>query len=263
MKLHFAGLTDVGMARESNEDNFLISTSEPMAVVADGMGGHSSGEVASAFAIQTIKEYYARTKGGRDVDETLRARMPAWPFTRKHDHIEEKRLVQAVMLSNDVIHGHALENPACQGMGTTIVGGYFIETGMWLIHVGDSRAYRIRNGEMKRITRDHSLADEYVQMGILRDDELEYFPYKNVITRAVGLADSVEPDVRFIGIRPGDLYVFCSDGLTDPLSDAEIKAICIESTNDLDQACTNLIEAANRAGGPDNITAVLARIDMV
>lgn len=167
--------------------------------------------------------------------------------------------MQAVLLANEVIHGYSSSRPECKGMGTTLVGAFYIETGMYLVHIGDSRAYAIRRGGIERITKDHSLADEYLNMGILRADELEYFPYKNVITRALGLNASVEPEVSFITIQPGDIFVFCSDGLTDPLGDDDILNIVSDNTDDIERACRALIDAANDAGGPDNITCVIAQ----
>ena len=260
MRVRFAGLTDVGRSRDNNEDNFYISETEPLCIVADGMGGHSSGEVASLFAVRTIKDFYARTMADPDVDKILKKKLPPWPFQRRPPaHAEERRLVQAVMLANDVIHRYAASRPDCKGMGTTLVGAFYIETGMYLIHIGDSRGYVVRRGGIERITRDHSLADEYLNMGILRPDELEYFPYKNVITRALGLNAEVEPEVSFITIQPDDTYVFCSDGLTDPLSDEEILQIVRDSGSNLELGCKRLIDAANDAGGPDNITVVMAQ----
>ena len=260
MRVRFAGLTDVGRSRDNNEDNFYISETEPLCIVADGMGGHSSGEVASLFAVRTIKDFYERTMADPDVDKILKKKLPSWPFHRRPPaHAEERRLVQAVMLANDVIHRYASSRPDCKGMGTTLVGAFYIETGMYLIHIGDSRGYVVRRGGIERITRDHSLADEYLNMGILRPDELEFFPYKNVITRALGLNAEVEPEVSFIAIQPDDTYLLCSDGLSDPLSDEEILEIVSASGSDLELGCRGLIDAANAAGGPDNITVVMAQ----
>lgn len=256
MRVRFAGLTDVGRSRDNNEDNFFISEREPLCIVADGMGGHSSGEIASLFAVRTINDFYERTSGGRAA--SMQRKLPPWPFsTRPPEHPEERRLVQSVMLANQFIHKYATERPNCKGMGTTLVGAYFIETGMYLVHIGDSRGYVVRRGGIERITKDHSLADEYLNMGILQADELEYFPYKNVITRALGLNPTVEPEVSFFTIQQGDVYVLCSDGLTDPLDDATILDIVRRRVN-IEGACRELVDAANAAGGPDNITVVLA-----
>lgn len=260
MRVRFAGLTDVGRSRDNNEDNFYISETEPLCIVADGMGGHNSGEIASLFAVRTIRDFYERTVADPGVEKLLKRKLPPWPFQRRPpEHPEERRLVQSVMLANEFIHRYASDRSDCKGMGTTLVGAYFIETGLYLIHIGDSRGYVVRRGGIERVTKDHSLADEYLNMGILRQDELEFFPYKNVITRALGLNPTVEPEVRFVTIQPGDIYVFCSDGLTDPLSDAEILDIVTRGGDDLEGACRMLVDAANDAGGPDNITVVLAQ----
>lgn len=260
MRLKFAGLTDVGRSRSNNEDCFFISDSEPLCVVADGMGGHSSGEVASAYAIRTIREFYERTAADPSVEAVIRQRLPIPNARRKQpEHPEERRLLQSVILANEVVYSFSQSRDEFKGMGTTIVGAYFIETGIYLVHIGDSRAYRIRRRGLERITRDHSLADEYLQMGILRPEELEHFPYKNVVTRALGLAESVEPEINFFPILAEDIFVFCSDGLTDPLTDDEIFEIVDANRHDLEAACRALIDGANDRGGPDNVTVVLAQ----
>lgn len=260
MRVRFAGLTDVGRSRDNNEDNFFISEREPLCIVADGMGGHNAGEVASLFAVRTVRDFYERTLDEPDTEKAFKKPIPAWPFQRRQpQHPEEKRLVQSVLLANEVIHAYAAERSESKGMGTTLVGAFFIETGMYLVHIGDSRAYVVRRQGIERITKDHSLADEYLNMGILKPDELQYFPYKNVITRALGLQPTVEPEISFVTIQPGDVFVFCSDGLTDPLSDAEILQIVLDNQADLESACRALVDAANEAGGPDNITVVLAQ----
>jgi PPM family protein phosphatase len=246
------------MARENNEDDFFISETEALCIVADGMGGHRSGEVASRMAIETIRAYYDESLVDEDFDK-FKFRVNVWPFKRRRpQHAEERRLVQGVMLANAAIYDKASSNEECRGMGTTIVGAFFLESGAYVIHIGDSRCYRLREGKLERLTMDHSLANEYLQMGILRPDEVEHFPYKNVITRAVGLADTVEPDVHFETIQPDDVFLFCSDGLTDPVNDRNIQRVLEENRSDLHGACLALIEAANAGGGPDNVTAVLA-----
>lgn len=261
MRVRFAGLSDMGRNRSNNEDNLFISRHEPICVVADGMGGHKSGEVASEIAVKTFRDMYDTAASDPHLRELLRERAPAWPFKRRQpEHAEERRLVQATLLANELIFDHASSNPDCRGMGTTLVGAFFLESSMYMVHVGDSRAYRVRAGRLERITRDHSLADEYLALGILSRDEAEGFAYKNVITRAMGLHPTVEPEVTSLPVLPGDLYLFCSDGLTDPLTDAQLAAILSRHGTDLDQASRALIDAANAGGGPDNITVILAAI---
>lgn len=256
MRLICAGLTDVGMAREHNEDNFYLSQEEALCIVADGMGGHRSGEVASQMAIDEIVAYYTETTNGHDPDEDL----SFWPFRRKRpEHREEKRLVASITRANRIIHEAAAENEAYHGMGTTIVGMYFLEEGLYVAHVGDSRAYRLRNGELEQLTEDHSLANEYVRMGILKKSDVPNFPYKNVITRAVGLAEAVEVETRFFTHEVGDIYMLCSDGLSDPVTDDDMRRIVLDAEGDLEAACRELVTEANRNGGPDNVTVVLAQ----
>ena len=258
MRVRFAAMTDVGLMREANEDNFFVSSTEALCMVADGMGGHRSGEIASGLAVQTIERFYEESLLSKEDEAAIRSKLLGWPFKRrKPEHTEERRLVQSVLLANQSIFEHASKNDECRGMGTTIVGAYFLESGAYFIHVGDSRVYRFRDGKIEQLSHDHSLANEYIQMGILRPEEVEHFPYRNVITRACGLNDTVEPEVQFEVLQDGDIYLFCSDGLTDPVTDAELTEL-LSVDQDLDATCKSLVDAANAGGGPDNITVLLA-----
>ncbi len=162
--------------------------------------------------------------------------------------------------ANRAVFAAASSNESYRGMGTTIVSGYFTNHGVYLAHIGDSRAYRLRQGKLEQRTEDHSLANEYVRMGILSAEDVEYFPYKNVITRACGLTDEVEVDVHFEELNVGDVFLFCSDGLSDMIPDPEITEI-MNAHEDPEEMCRDLVERANSNGGADNITVVLARID--
>ncbi len=143
MRVRFAGLTDPGLLRESNEDNFFISDTEALCLVADGMGGHRSGEVASGLAVRTVSDYYAESLLTEEDEAAIRSRLLGWPFKRrKPEHSEERRLVQSVLLANKNIFEHSVENDECRGMGTTVVGAFFLESGAYLVHVGASRCYR-------------------------------------------------------------------------------------------------------------------------
>lgn len=255
MRLKCAGLTDVGMARDHNEDDFYLCPDEALCVVADGMGGHQSGEVASQMAIEEITRFYADTRNSEKPIE-----LSYWPFRKKKPSSrEERRLIASMTQANQAIHTAASGNEQYRGMGTTIVAAFFFDDGVYVAHIGDSRAYRLRDGVLKQVSEDHSLANEYIRMGILRAEDVENFPYKNVITRAVGLADSVEVETNVYDIKDQDIYLLCSDGLSDPLRDAEIQRILLEHADDLETACRELITAANRNGGPDNVTVVLAK----
>lgn len=258
MRVRFAAMTHPGLMRESNEDNFFVSDNEALCIVADGMGGHRSGEVASGLAVDTIRRFYEDSLLSKEDEAAIRSRLLGWPFKRrKPEHSEERRLVQSVLLANQSIFEHATSNDECRGMGTTLVGAFFLESGAYFIHVGDSRCYRLRDETLELLTHDHSLANEYIQMGILRPEEVEHFPYRNVITRACGLNDTVEPEVQFETLQDGDIYLFCSDGLTDPVTDDEIRDV-LGAGLGIDETCQALVEAANAGGGPDNITVLLA-----
>jgi PPM family protein phosphatase len=250
MKLICAGMTDVGCAREHNEDDFYLSQGEEaLCIVADGMGGHSSGEVASALAIRAIVEYYR---------ETILENVNGYDGGLQSD-FDRIRLTEALKMANRVVFDAASNDESLDGMGTTIVSGYFTEEGVYMAHIGDSRAYRFRDGKLEQVTADHSLANEYVRMGILAKEDVEFFPYKNVITRACGLSEQVEVDCQFEEIVPGDLFIFCTDGLSDMVPDRQILEI-LEDETELDQLCRRLIERANENGGDDNITLILAKV---
>lgn len=253
MKLICAGMTDVGRAREHNEDDFYLSDGqEALCIVADGMGGHRSGEVASAMAIKAIVEYYRETM--TDIDFESEA-----GDGQTESEVIQHRLKQAVQAANKSVFKAASQSELYRGMGTTIVAGFFAEDQVFLANIGDSRAYRFREGELSQCTEDHSLANEYVRMGILSDEEVEYFPYKNVITRACGLTDYVEVDIYSEDLEAGDIYLFCTDGLTDMVRD-DMVAELIQESGDLEQTCQSLVSRANENGGADNVTLILAQI---
>ncbi|MCH2107800.1 MAG: Stp1/IreP family PP2C-type Ser/Thr phosphatase [Polyangiaceae bacterium] len=251
MRIEVAGQTDVGRKRAHNEDNFAIYGEHGLYIVADGMGGHASGEVASQLAVETLRDFFEATSS--DPDRT-------WPYKmdRSKDY-QENRLITGIKLSNLRIFETARKNDAQRGMGTTIVALFCTREGMYLAHVGDSRIYRIRDGVMEQLTEDHSLLNDYLKMKELTPEEIENFPHKNVIVRALGMKETVKVETRFEQPRKGDLLILCSDGLAGPLSDQEIHDVINNHPHDLTQAAQALIEKANENGGPDNITAVLAR----
>ncbi len=254
MKLICAGMTDVGCARDHNEDDFYLSEgSEALCIVADGMGGHQSGEVASAMAIRAIVDYYRETIP-EDGDDYAKEAVNG----EVHD-LHQHRLTEALHMANREVFEAAEGDEAFDGMGTTIVSGYFTDDGLYRAHIGDSRAYRYRDGELTQLTPDHSLANEYVRMGILAREDVEFFPYKNVITRACGLADEVEVDAGYETFEVGDIFLFCSDGLTDMVNDRDLVKM-MEAEEDVDELCKQLVEQANANGGNDNITVILAKV---
>src|ERR1700722_2090722 len=230
---HWSG-TDTGLQRRANEDSMLIRS--PLFVVADGMGGAQAGEVASRLAVDTFK---GGLSDGSDPEASLLAQVG-----QANAHINE--------LSHANIE-HA-------GMGTTITAVYLGEEDVVVAHVGDSRAYCLREGELLRLTDDHSLVDELIRQGKLTPEEAEEHPQRSVITRALGPEATVEVDVRTFRARPGDLYLLCSDGLTTMLSEEDLLGVLV-SNQALRDAGEKLIAAANAAGGKDNITVVLLRVE--
>jgi protein phosphatase len=250
LRIEVAGETNVGMKRTHNEDNFSILEDAGLYIVADGMGGHASGEVASKMAVDALKEFFQATAS--DPERT-------WPYKMDRSKgYEENRLITGIKLANLRIYESAQRDPRQRGMGTTIVTMFAVEDGVYVAHVGDSRGYRIRDGKIEQLTEDHSLLNDYIKMKRLTPEEIANFPHKNVIVRALGMKDTVKVDTRFEQPRAGDTYVLCSDGLSGPVTDPDMLDIVSNST-DLKTAASRLIQRANEHGGPDNITCVLAR----
>lgn len=250
LRVEVAGETNVGKKRNVNEDNLAILSELGLYIVADGMGGHASGDVASQMAVDTLREFFQAT-----ADDPERT----WPYKMDRSKAyEENRLITGIKLANLRIFSAARRNPQQRGMGTTLVALFAVEQGVYLGHVGDSRVYRIRDNTIEQLTEDHSLLNDYIKMKRLTPDEIENFPHKNVIVRALGMKDSVAVDTRFETPREGDILLLCTDGLAGPVSDEEILSI-VTSSPDMTTASHRLIERANDNGGPDNITCVLTR----
>jgi protein phosphatase len=251
LRLRFSGKTDVGRVRDHNEDNLLLPNEIPIAAVSDGMGGHACGEVASQIAVQTIDRFYQETA----------ADPPAtWPFRLPQLSIERDRMANAIKLANQLIHEHGTTDASKKGMGCTIDAIYFNQGRAYIGHVGDSRVYRIRGGTISQLTEDHSLLNDYKRMKEMSGDDIENFGYKNVVVRALGLSEQVYVDVVMDEYSRGDLYVLCSDGLCGMIGDQAILTTATKFES-LDTAANQLVQAANEAGGQDNITAVLIRIE--
>jgi protein phosphatase len=252
MRVRFAGETNVGMKRAHNEDSFFLPESERLAIVADGMGGHASGEVASRMAVETISSFFKATQDEQQM---------TWPFKMDRGHrYDVNRMVTAIKLANLKIHEQAQKDPRCHGMGTTVVSTLFLDDAIVVGHVGDSRLYRRREGSFEQITEDHSLLNDYIRMKHLSPEEIAAFPHKNVIVRALGMKDTVQVDVHVDSPRLGDIYLLCSDGLSGMITDPQIAEILAEE-RDLDVLCERLITLANKNGGLDNITVVAIRVE--
>jgi protein phosphatase len=232
-----AAVSDLGRKRTSNEDAFGYSVEHAAFVVCDGMGGAAAGEVASALAVEEILgELTAGSSPG-----SLR-----------------ERAERAVGLANQAIFSRAQRNHALSGMGTTMVLLVVEDRRAWLLNVGDSRGYRLRQDRLEQITVDHSHVEEQIRTGRMSRAEAERSPLRNIITRALGTQSEVAPDVFELEAEPGDLFLICSDGLTRELSDPLLESI-LRLDLPLDQLCTRLVNAANKAGGQDNITCLLVR----
>jgi PPM family protein phosphatase len=234
-----AALTDRGRKRPSNEDAFGVSVEIGAYLVCDGMGGAAAGEIASSLAVEEILRVLGGSGGGAP------SPMP---------HTAE----EAVNAANEAIYSRAQRNPRLSGMGTTLVGLIVRESRAWVLNIGDSRCYRLRERKLEQITIDHSLVDEQVRMGRMTQVEAQRSPLRNVITRALGTQPVVTADVRELEADPGDLFMLCSDGLTRELNDELIESM-LSLDLKLEELCARLVGAAKKAGGHDNITCVLVR----
>jgi protein phosphatase len=248
MKIRYAAKTDVGMKRTHNEDYFSLIEDEQLFLVADGMGGHASGEVASKMAAETIGEFYQRTR--EDEDAT-------WPYKmdRSLSYIEN-RLVCGIKLANLRIFETSNRDLRYKGMGTTIVSCLVSGDKIYVGHVGDSRVYRVRENGIQQLTRDHSLLEDYKEAKPdMTEEEERNFPHKNVITRALGMRETVQVDVLAHDIQDKDVFLLCSDGLSGMIEDEKIMEV-VKGAADLELAVSSLVEAANEAGGTDNVTVL-------
>jgi PPM family protein phosphatase len=230
-----AGLTDTGRRRRRNEDSFVLEP--PLFAVADGMGGAQAGEVASRLAAAAFREF-------RDAD----------------DLAPEERVEALVQEANRRIYARSREDANATGMGTTITAALLEGERVAIGHVGDSRAYRIRGGDLEQLTQDHSLVADLMRSGRLTQEEADAHPQRSVITRALGTDPEVDVDTFAIGLEPGDVFLLCSDGLTTMVQDEEILGLVHESDS-LERAAKALVKAANKRGGEDNVTVVLFRVD--
>ncbi|WP_438004580.1 Stp1/IreP family PP2C-type Ser/Thr phosphatase [Sorangium sp. So ce321] len=246
-------MTDVGLQRDHNEDSYAVLSEYDLFIVADGMGGHRAGDVASRLATESIADFFRSTS--RE-DAT-------WPFHFDTSLSEEENRLQAgIRVANRQIFERSIRSRDCAGMGTTVVGALFSKkkNRIYVGHVGDSRAYRVRKGSISQLTRDHSLFNDYIMaMPELTEEQRAELP-RNVITRALGMNDNVAVDLLSDEPQPGDVYLLCSDGLSGMLSDDQILQI-VSSTEEVPEMCRRLIAKANENGGEDNITALVIRID--
>lgn len=248
------GRTDAGRVRSHNEDSFEIDEARELYVVADGMGGHTHGEVASRMAVDTIRRFVAEAERERDT---------TWPFAydpglQRHSNV----LKAAVQLAHDQVLSAIRRDGNLFGMGTTVVGCLVRGGTAAVAHVGDSRAYRLHDGRLHLLTQDHTWVNEQVVAGFLSEEQARDHPLKNVVTRALGGDSEVQVDITEVTLEPGDTLLLCSDGLTTMLDDREIEAQLLEvADGELNGACEALVHEANSRGGHDNVTVVLLRAE--
>lgn len=250
-KLEIANQSDVGLKRPHNEDSTIADVRNGIVILADGMGGYKAGEVASALAVTNIlfgiSNGLKKLKGGQ-IDE-------ATGFCNESILIRD-----AITHANSVIYNTAKADPQCQGMGTTIVVGLFHNNVLSIAHVGDSRLYRIRNNELQQVTKDHSLIQELIDRGLYTAEEAHANTPKNLVTRAMGIEADVDVDVVEEVVLPDDIYLLCSDGLTDLVKDEEIHLTLSKYSANLAQTADELVKFANKRGGKDNTSIILVRI---
>ncbi|WP_228028141.1 Stp1/IreP family PP2C-type Ser/Thr phosphatase [Chitinibacter fontanus] len=249
--LEMVGRTDTGMVRDHNEDSIYFEPDLGLVILADGMGGYNAGEVASGIATQVTAE-------------VMRAQMMATPPHIKTAGsmwpIAHEMLLLSIDRANAMIYQTALEHPQCSGMGTTLIAGLFYNNHLAIAHVGDSRAYRLRGDDFEQLSKDHSFLQEQIDAGLLSEEEARNAPYKNLVTRAVGIAGAVQTELREYQVEPGDVYLFCSDGLSDMLQDETMSQLIKLFIDNLPHACDILLEQANAEGGRDNISAILVKV---
>lgn len=252
IELEFATRTDTGLVRTHNEDAIAISRKYGFAVLADGMGGYNAGEVASSMAVSVFKE------GLEDGLVPLPNQSHTFSF-----HLPEEikeLLVNVIQRANLAIRTAAINSPKYQGMGTTLVSLLFHQDKIVVAHVGDSRAYCFRHGKILQITRDHSLIQEQIDSGLITPELAAFAPNKNLVTRAVGIDPTAEVEIHDYPAQLGDLYLLCSDGLSDMLTFEDISNILTRYSSALQTACDALIQKANAKGGRDNISAILIKV---
>lgn len=245
MIFEYFSLSDIGSVRDNNEDAVALDTEHDIAVLADGMGGYNAGEVASSMATDFIKSELGRWLSEASQNAT--------------DTDVRRAMDICVDNANRAIFNAANSNPQYAGMGTTLVVGVFRDARLLMGHVGDSRGYRLRGGRLSQITHDHSLLQEQIDSGLITPEQAAFSANKNLVTRAVGVEDTVLLETHLHEVMPGDTYLLCSDGLSDMLDDESIAQLMLGAET-LSEAAGALIDAANDAGGKDNISVVLVRV---
>ena len=254
MRISSSVASDPGLRRESNEDAYCARADLGLFIVADGMGGHAAGEVASRLAVEVIEAFIKDTRDA-DVNRT-------WPFP--YDTaltLDGNRLKAAFRLANRRLASAMDADDPLRGMATTAAAVLISNGSPVVAHVGDSRVYRFRAGKLEQMTEDHSWVGEQVRAGVLSDADARRHPWRNVVTRALSGGDDPHVDVHELEVKAGDRLLICSDGLSGVVPFEKLQTI-VSSTSGLDETCQALIAAANEAGGPDNITVAMLKVDV-
>jgi len=249
-KLTFVGKTDTGRVREHNEDTIASDVDVGLLVLADGMGGYNAGEVASGIAVKTITNLVREGLAREDLAAVDRSTGLTRPSIVLRD---------AITRANKIIYQTARSQAECEGMGTTVVAALFYDNRISIAHVGDSRLYRQRGSEIAQVTMDHSLLQELVDRGFYSPEEAQRAANKNYVTRALGVEPQVEVEVQEHPVDKGDIFILCSDGLSDMVEDEDIRLTISTFGANLDTVAKQLIQLANENGGRDNVSVVLAQ----
>jgi protein phosphatase len=249
--LQIVRLTDIGLVRDHNEDVVASDAEIGLVVLADGMGGYKAGEVASEIAVLTIVAELKEAMFDLDPGQVD-------PVTEMQ--AESLLVTEAVRQANASIYGVSQDQPQCEGMGTTLVMGLFTNDKLLVGHIGDSRMYRLRDEALVQLTEDHSLLQEQLNTGLITPEQARTSTNKNLVTRALGVDPEVELELHEYDVEVGDIYLMCSDGLTDLVEDEEIHATLNKLSTNLELAANHLIQMANDNGGKDNISVILVRV---
>lgn len=250
--LEIVRLTDVGLYREHNEDTIASDDAMGFIVLADGMGGYKAGEVASEIAVLSItaelKEALVKQRSGK-VDLALGQK------------VEAQLIIDAVKSANEVIYRVSQTQPQCAGMGTTLVVGLFTNNKLLVGHIGDSRMYRLRNQVLSQITVDHSVLEEHIKLGLITAKQAKYSKNKNLVTRALGVEPDVELELNEHDVEINDIYLICSDGLSDLVENEVIESVLNNLSPNMENAAHTLVQLANDNGGSDNISVILIKVN--
>ena len=252
-RVEFVAQTDVGQVRDHNEDYISCEGTLGVAVLADGMGGLNAGEVASSMSVRMLMDELTAWRGGEskvelsDVDTTGLT-------------VEGRAVKHFIEKTNGAVYHVSQTQPQCRGMGTTVVVSVFHDNKLAVGHIGDSRMYRFRDDTLEQITKDHSFVQELIDQGVVTKEEARRSNRKNVVTRALGVSPAVDAEVKEYKVKPGDIYLMCSDGLSDLVADEDIEAALQASGGNLAETASHLVDMANAGGGKDNISVVLARV---